>query len=306
MLLLLCLSLFGCQNADAKGESVTYKGIVATYFAADAPVTERVVLVFGGSGGGIYTANRMANTFSKSGVNAMAVAYFGVQGLPQQLANIDLNYFEKAFEYVVSKKGISREKIALMGISRGAELALLLGSTYQIGPVVAYAPSSVLWGPCCNDFPSGTVGWQYNEKPLPHARQLPYQQPNENEYHGTPQFMKSLQGQDLSAATIKVENIPRGIILVSGEDDQLWPSTFMANQIMDRLHAKQYKYPFKHLSYEGAGHVISPGARSNIQRSTLANGYVIIMGGSSAANAKAQQDSWPQVIEFISSKQLME
>lgn len=51
-------------------------------------------------------------------------------------------------------------------------------------------------------------------------------------------------------------NISGPIMLVSGTDDQVWPSSTMANLAMERLRKKGFAQMAEHLKYEGAGHFI--------------------------------------------------
>ena len=61
---------------------------------------------------------------------------------------------------------------------------------------------------------------------------------------------------DIARATIPVEKINGPVLLISGEDDALWPSTQLAQIAMDRLAQYQHPFPDKHLHYAGAGHLI--------------------------------------------------
>ena len=57
----------------------------------------------------------------------------------------------------------------------------------------------------------------------------------------------------MERATIPVEKIQGPVLLVSGSDDQVWPSSALADIAMRRLEAHDFAFPFKHLRYEGAG-----------------------------------------------------
>ncbi|MEO0405099.1 MAG: acyl-CoA thioester hydrolase/BAAT C-terminal domain-containing protein [Bacteroidota bacterium] len=56
---------------------------------------------------------------------------------------------------------------------------------------------------------------------------------------------------------IPVEQISGPVVLISGKDDQLWPSSFMANQIERRLKKRGFPFPVFNLQYEDSGHLIS-------------------------------------------------
>jgi hypothetical protein len=102
---------------------------------------------------------------------------------------------------------------------------------------------------------------------------------------------------------IPVEKINGPVLLISAKDDRLWPSFLMSNEIMQRLAEHHHPYPDKHLSYEGAGHLILqmiPYLPYTAQRDPVnITRYMNYYGGTSAADASALADSWPQVISFL-------
>jgi pimeloyl-ACP methyl ester carboxylesterase len=61
-------------------------------------------------------------------------------------------------------------------------------------------------------------------------------------------------------AEIEIEKASCPILLVSGKDDQLWPSERMAAMVVERLSRHKYPFEVNHLAYENAGHRIKvPG-----------------------------------------------
>ena len=97
-------------------------------------------------------------------------------------------------------------------------------------------------------------------------------------------------------ALIPVEKLNGPLLLVSGGNDLLWPSTYMAEEIVDRLTAKGHPHPVTHLSYSGAGHAIGRPFRPTTGLSATPN---FALGGSPAAYADAERDSWPRVLRFL-------
>jgi dienelactone hydrolase len=100
----------------------------------------------------------------------------------------------------------------------------------------------------------------------------------------------------VEAALIPVENIQGAILLISGTDDQMWPSTEMCAAIVERLKQHEHPFPFEHLQYEGAGHAIVNGY-TPLKNSIVAGNFVL--GGTVEANARAMADSRPKVLEFL-------
>src|SRR4030095_3905432 len=73
----------------------------------------------------------------------------------------------------------------------------------------------------------------------------------------TPMFLKSLEDRAaVEAAAIAVESIRGPVLLISGEDDRLWPSPVLAEIAAARLAA--HTHAVTHLRYSGAGHMIGP------------------------------------------------
>ena len=54
-------------------------------------------------------------------------------------------------------------------------------------------------------------------------------------------------------AAIEVEKIKGALLLISGKRDRLWPADKMSEQIMGRLKAHDFIYPYEHLALKG-GH----------------------------------------------------
>jgi uncharacterized protein len=73
--------------------------------------------------------------------------------------------------------------------------------------------------------------WTYNDKPIPFVAEPPSD------------FSKEFD--KMRYAAIQVEKIQGGILLISGRDDQLWPSSVMAGQLIARLQETGFRYPFK-------------------------------------------------------------
>ena len=97
------------------------------------------------------------------------------------------------------------------------------------------------------------------------------------------------------------EQIGGPILLVSGEDDQMWPSALFARRVMERLERMHFPHSFTHLSYANVGHRISaPFVPTTVSKSLHpVRRQVFAFGGTPAASAAARADSWPRVLEFL-------
>jgi dienelactone hydrolase len=99
-----------------------------------------------------------------------------------------------------------------------------------------------------------------------------------------------------SAARIPVERIAAPVLLISGGDDQLWPSKAMADQVAARMGA--HGGSVEHLSYPRAGHTIT---LPNIDSPRPAVARLADMGGTATTNRAAAEDAWPKVVSFLRS-----
>ena len=221
------------------------------------------------------------------------VGLFRVPPLPDNLLNIPLEYFETAIGWLQAQPGVNGDRLAVVGTSRGGELALLVGATFpQIRAVVGYVPSGVLWpGNDNTGRPQPGPAWTYRGTPLPYITTA-------RSYFGT----RYADPADLARATIPVEKINGPVLLISGEDDALWPSTQLAQIAMDRLAQYRHPFPDKHLHYAGAGHLIG---EPFLPTTALASYYdptvekTLNVGGNAPGYAAAAADSWPQVVSFL-------
>ena len=128
------------------------------------------VIVLGGSEGGLgLWTEAEATCLAAKGYAAFALAYFDYEDLPKSLENIPLEYFQTAIYWLQARDDIRSNSIAVLGGSRGGELALLLGATFpEIHAVVGISASSVLWGGLgTNAAAMPHPAWTYQGKALP-------------------------------------------------------------------------------------------------------------------------------------------
>jgi dienelactone hydrolase len=278
-------------------------GLRGTLFLPSGKTPHPGVIVLGGSEGGMPEID--AAYLASKGYAALALAYFRYDDLPKSLENISLEYFETAIGWLEARKEIRHDGIAVLGHSRGAELALLLGSTFpHIRAVIAFAPSNVIW-PGLSSTPDGNEppAWIYKGQPLPfmNLSQLTPEQKKEIDHlsptnPGTPTLWCQIQLENTAAvnnASIQVEKINGPILLISGNDDKLWPSTEMANRIISRLKETNHRFPDNHLAYLKTGHYIP---LPNMPATVL-----LALGGDPENTAAAAVDSWAHVIKFLNS-----
>ena len=124
------------------------------------------VLVLGGAEGGNRWARSVAQDLASHGYVAMAEAYFNAPGLPQQLLDIPLERFKAGIDRLARDARVDRNRIAVLGLSKGAEAALLVaGRDRRIKAVVAGSPSDVVWQGI--DRKNGAIASSWTEKGVP-------------------------------------------------------------------------------------------------------------------------------------------
>jgi len=106
--------------------------------------------------------------------------------------------------------------------------------------------------------------------------------------------------QRFQEAAIPVENLLCPLLLISGGDDQIWPSDLFSEQILQRLKEKGSSISCEHLYYPKAGHQISvpywPGCTLYKHPQTQ---LWFNMGGTPQEDDLASRDSWKKIIRFF-------
>ncbi|HVB71908.1 MAG TPA: acyl-CoA thioester hydrolase/BAAT C-terminal domain-containing protein [Acidimicrobiales bacterium] len=282
-------------------------GLVGMYFRPEGEGSHPAVMVVGGSGGGFNGADVPAGLLASRGFATLALAYFGLPGLPNGLVDVPLEYFASGLRWLQARPEVTG-RVGVLGQSRGGELALLLGATFpQIGAVVARVPSGVVWGGFGPGAGPESAAWTLD------GRAVPWLPTNDDSpewaevYKSSPLVCTPGALADLShveaarKAEIKIERASCPIMMISGEDDALWPSTTLAELAEKRAHAHGFVHRLIHLRYPDAGHfcATAPGLPSPLVVSHPVDHELIALGGSLQGNAAAQADSWPRTLDFL-------
>jgi hypothetical protein len=243
------------------------------------------VLVLGGSGGGIGWQEDTAAVLTEHGFAALALAYFGMEGLPDGLELIPLEYFAKALAALAAEPAVDAARLGVVGVSKGGEAALLLASrTPEIRAVVAFVPSSHVFQSIADGWPR-TSSWSDGGEPVPFVPYARVEFSNLAELYAA-----SLEQEDLpAAAVIPVEEIGGPVLLLSGEADTLWPSAAMSERVVERLKGKGFRHEVVHVAYPDAGHGIS----------NIRDGVAERLGGTEEGNRKAQLDARERMLAFL-------
>lgn len=282
-----------------KRQSVRTDGIVGTLFYPTTPGMYPTVITLGGSEGGLGESR--ARLLASRGYTAFALAYFGFETLPKELVELPLEYFAKAIAWLKTQPSVNPDQIVVMGTSKGGELALLLSATYpqDIKGTIAYVPSAVVYRGLYSG-QTNRSSWTLGGKPVPFLG-FAYTPECIALANKKPPVYNCVYGKALenvaavATASIAVEKINGPVLLLSGTDDQVWPSAQFSEMVMARLKAKNFAFTYEHLRYEGAGHFIGVPFLPSNQTQTAD----LVGGGTAEANGTASADSYIKVLDFL-------
>ena len=234
---------------------LTTHNVESKLYLSDSSSNQPLIVGLGGSeGGNAWASNYWKNTrdeFLKKGYAFLAVGYFNAKGTPDTLDRISIEQVHNAIVEAAKNPKVNKKKIAIIGGSRGGDLALLIGSYFKdIKAVVAIVPSNVAFPGNTNHFT--TSSWTYNGKELPFVPVSEEAVPSlmKHDLRSTFEIMlkDSIAEQK---AIIQVEKIDGPILFMSATKDEVCPSTPMCEKMMTRLKNKNFKYQYEHIATEG-------------------------------------------------------
>lgn len=286
-------------------KAINENGFQAKYFAKNNLTNKTAIVLIGGGQWGDYWAQE----FSKKEMVALSLPYTGIEGLPKLPEDIDLEYFENVINWLKEQPEVNPDKIIVMGASRNAELALVIASTFTntIKGVIAYSPSSVSWSNTVLPYNSNELkpSWKYKGIDIPYIPMEKIAGNKAGKVEMIAYWEKGLSKTDLvDNALIKVEFITGPILLFSGIDDKVWPSSKMADMIETRLEENNFKYALKNIQYENAGHLISgnPEQKTDLRTGKINLGgreFDYEFGGTDGGDYKAKKDAKIKLMEFL-------
>jgi dienelactone hydrolase len=283
------------------------------YAPHDAAVAPGVI-VLGGSDGG-NTFRYIAALLAARGFAALATPYFGYEDLPADLAEIPLEYFGAASKWLQARPEVGGRRVGVLGMSRGGELALLLGATFpEVAAVAALVPSGVPGGGIGKDVATmSKAAWTLAGDPIPFLP--PPSDPETMQavrdaftsgkpFAGTPGFLRTLAaaGERVDEIAIPVERTRGAIFMMSAQDDRIWPSTELTEIAVRRLRRSPFGQPFEHRAFPGAGHlaclpphVPTTGTAARHPQVPISLEY----GGNAKDTAAASAATWGAVLAFL-------
>jgi uncharacterized protein len=283
-------------NPEPSGRRVTEAKMFANYFPAPGPRRRPGILLLGGSEGGLARdLIRQAVLLQRAGYTVLHDAYHNAPGRNPQLADVPLEEFTNALDWLKRQPNVDPNAIGIVGYSKGAEAALLVATRYPgIKAVVAGMPSSVVWDGLdpLSIFFGLHSSWSQDGEKI-HSLHYGWFDSDRGLYGVFEDGLKKV-GQR-PETVIPVEKYKGKLMLVCGERDRLWPACPMADQIEKR--GKRLRGPETLLlRYPEAGHGVmgAPVPATDRDMKRFAE-----LGGTAEANAAARADSWPKVLSFL-------
>ena len=261
------------------------------------------VLALGGADGGI--PEYLLQLLVPEGFACLALAYFATPDTQPALIEVPLERVERGLRWMLAQPEVAARdgRLAVVGSSKGGELALLVASTFPdlVGPVVAYTPSAVAWSGI--DFSQSSGGlrssWSVRGRPVPFVPIPAGIAPamSDRGMSFLPIYDKGLDDSGAVAeAAIPIERATGPALLISGGDDHVWPAIRMCTMLTERMRAAGRAASVRHLSIPQAGHALFPFPG-------LPDGAGVPMpldfGGSAASADAAHTTVWPEVIRHL-------
>ncbi|GIG56629.1 acyl-CoA thioesterase [Longispora fulva] len=255
------------------------------------------VLVLAGSSGRVDTER--CRVLARAGLTALSIRWFGGDGQAPGICEIPLETFVAVIDLL---RGTVRGRIGALGLSKGAEAALLLAvHDPRVDAVIALSPTSVVWanvGPGVDGVRHPyRSSWTWQGEPVPF---VPYDDswtPADPE--GEPVSLRPLYEQSrrtfadaAGAAVIPIERSAAQLVLVAGGDDLMWPSLTFARELAARCASAGR--PATLVTSSDAGHrprLPGEGPADPSDRFRY--------GGTVEADAALGAAAWPQVVAAL-------
>ena len=265
------------------------------------------VLALGGSDGGV--PDYFLQLLVREGFACLAQAYFNTPETQAALTEVPIERIERGLRWARSHPKVSAAggRLAVIGGSKGGELALLVAATFPdlVGPVVAYTPSAVVWAGIDFSQPRGSMqsSWCFQGRPLPF---VPYPggvgpSSSDRGISVLPIYERGLDNTvAVDQAAIPIERARGPVLLISGEDDRMWPAARMCAMVVDRMRRNGREGSIRHLNFPEAGHVLFPYHAPSPSGAALPMRFDL--GGSPESGSAAHAIAWPDVVEHLRSQ----
>ncbi|KAM3610143.1 uncharacterized protein V6R79_026060 [Siganus canaliculatus] len=272
---------------------ITEEGLTATLFLPPGPGPFPGILDLWG-GGGKLVENRAA-LLASHGFAALTLDYLTSQITLETGKMVEDDYFEKAYTVLEQHPQVLGSRMAILGLSFGAGVALKMAVYSQVMKfrcVVCISGSHVL--PV-----DGSVG-----------EILSFM--NKNAWKSRVNPEKQVIFRDLllpiptdPALKVDVGRLQCPLLLILGDDDHNMATYESAEDMKEMMQRAGNGHLLSVLLYPGAGHLLEPPymphARAGVFRAAVSREKVVALwGGEMVAHSHAQEDAWRKTLLFLS------
>lgn len=267
--------------------SIKEKTVRGTMFLPPGPGPFPGVLDMWGGGGGLIEYR--AAILASHGYAAFALEYFAPGEM--ETAELEINYFETAFNIVKDHPRVIPDKVGIVGLSLGATVAFHL------------ACESEVIKPCCcvcinghHFYPAGKPIGEFTKLRQSNAHRVGLDEDNN-------QIWRDLFDLNNDFFKMRMGKINCPLLLICGEDDQNVPAVEVADDIERMVRAAGKEHLLTRLNYPGAGHLIevpyAPHFRVTAFMQTKKQKVMIVWGGQTKPHSDAQEDSWQKILDYL-------
>ncbi|XP_061075687.1 acyl-coenzyme A thioesterase 5-like [Conger conger] len=247
------------------------------------------VLELGGTAGGMLESR--ACLLANHGFATLCLAYFSYDDLPKRLLDLHLEYFEEALQYFQNVPQVRKGGVGIMGISKGADLALSMAS-FLPGVRAVVSVNG------CNA--NLQCPLHYGELTLQglglDAERIVIRESGvlnvRHCYHDP-------RAPENAACLIPIERASARFLFVIAQDDQVWDAEVYARQAEEQLLSHGRSRP-EILLLPGAGHLLEPPYFPSCSASFHKFvGTSVEWGGAPVSHSAAQEKYWQRIREFF-------
>ena len=211
-----------------------------------------VVIIMGGESVGFIKVGKiMAKEFARHGFCALSISLFGVVGLPNCPNQIPIEMAIKAVEYLKKRC----DKVSLFGMSMGSVVALACSLHIQVDNLVLMSPSHVSFEAVSKDKKTmlhhGFITWNDED--------IPYVCADFSKYKMYDAYVKAYSDKEkekIAMAALPISKVKARILLLAGNKDTSWPSSYSASMLYNALEKENQGYAYKKIIYPKYGHML--------------------------------------------------
>ena len=239
-----------------------------------------------GSDGGLKEFR--AALLASHGFVVLALAFYAYKDLPDNLGNVELEYFIEAAQWVAKHEKVYQNGIGFLGVSYGAQIALQVAAECpMISAAVGISPLHCIYFSIMHK--GKRIGLSRGPDPNRHMR-------------GDTLFTRDFvvyESDEFKRVELEVEKIEGKVLLIAGMDDTAENSVENSNRMEARL-ALHRRPPSQRLDYPGTGHLIDipymPTCDMCFDKTVKVYWQ---WGGTAETHSAAQEHSWKAIRDFF-------